>query len=48
MNIAMIELSRHEFPQKIINGWNKRRNDPRARVERAQERSGSILQKRYG
>ena len=49
MKIAMIELSWHEFRQKIINGWNKRRNDQLTRVEeRAQARSISILQKRYG
>ena len=48
MKIAIIESSWDEFRQKIINWWNKRRNDQLARVERAQERSISILQKRYG
>jgi hypothetical protein len=48
MKMAIMELSWHEFRQKIINWWNKRRNDQLARVERAQERSISILQQRFG
>jgi hypothetical protein len=37
-----------EFRQKIINWWNKHREDQLDRVDRTQERSISILQKRYG
>lgn len=48
MTNALIELKWFQFSQKIINLLNKHRNDQLTRADLAQERSISILQKRYG
>jgi hypothetical protein len=48
MKIAVIESMWNEFRQKILNQRNDRRTDSIASVDSAQERSISILQKRYG
>ena len=48
MKISVIELKWDEFRQKIITWGNKHRTDQLASVDRAQERSIGILQKRYG
>jgi len=38
----------NEIRRKFMSGWDKRRNDQLNKVDRAFERSISILQKRYG
>jgi len=48
MKIAVAELEWFEFRKRIIRWQKKRDDDQLARVERAQEHSISILQKRYG
>ena len=48
MKIAGMESKWDEFRQKIFKRLNQRRKDRLASVDRAQERSISILQKRYG
>jgi hypothetical protein len=48
MKIAVIEAKWNEFRLTFSNRWNKRRNDQLIKINRAQERSISILQKRYG
>ena len=48
MIMAAIELKWDAFRQKIINWRNVHRKDQLASIDRAQERSISILQKRYG
>ncbi len=48
MKIGIIEAKWNEFRQKIMNRRNERRTDQIAGVDSAQERSISILQKRYG
>ena len=45
---AVIKLNWDEFRQKLLNGWNKRRNDQFIKVNSVRERSIIILQKRYG
>ena len=47
-NKDVLESKWDAFRQKIIDSRNKRRNDQLTKVDRAQERSISILQKRYG
>jgi hypothetical protein len=42
------KLNWDEFYRNIFSWWNKRRNDQSTKVDRAYERSLSILQKRYG
>ena len=46
--IIRVELKWAKSLQKILNWPNKHRNDQLAKVDRAHERSISILQKRYG
>jgi hypothetical protein len=48
MMIAVIKLKWNKFRQKLLNGWNSRRNDQFIKVNSVRERSISILQKRYG
>lgn len=48
MKTIIIESKWDEFRQKIINRLNRRHQDQLANLNRAQERSISILQKRYG
>jgi hypothetical protein len=48
MTIARVDLKWFQFRQKIINWQNRHRKDQLARVDRARERSISILQNRYG
>ena len=48
MKIAVAELKWFQFRQRIIEWQKKRNEDQLARVERAEERSVRILQKRYG
>jgi hypothetical protein len=48
LNKVILETKRDEFPGRVLNWWNKRRNDQLIRVNSAHERSISILQKRYG
>ena len=48
MIIPNIELEWAAFRQKIFNWRNKRRNDRLIKVNAADERSISLLQKRYG
>jgi len=45
---AVIRLKSDEFRRNILNWWNKRRNDQLSKVNSVNERSISILQKRYG
>lgn len=45
---AVIRLKWDEFRRKVFNGWNKRRDDQLMKANGVQERSISILQKRYG
>ncbi len=48
MKIAVAELKWFQFRERMID-WQKKRDDRQlARVERAEERSVRILQKRYG
>ena len=48
MRIAVTELKWFQFRERIIR-WQKKRDDEQlARVDRAEEHSISILQKRYG
>ncbi len=48
MKIAVAELKWFQFRERMLE-WRKRRHeDQLARVERAEERSVRILQKRYG
>ena len=42
------KLKWDEFYRNVFHGWNKHRNDQATKVDRARERSISILQKRYG
>jgi len=48
MTIAVIELKWDEFRRKVLNWRNKHRNNQLIEVNSIQERSISILQKRYG
>ena len=48
MTSAVNKLKWNEFYRNVFHGWNKRRNDQLTKVDRAHERSISILQKRYG
>jgi len=48
MTSAVNKLKRDEFYRNVFHWWNKRRNDRLTKVDRAHERSISILQKRYG
>ena len=48
MKIAVIESKWNEFRLAFSRQWNKRRNDELIELNRAQERSILILQKRYG
>jgi hypothetical protein len=48
MTIVVVDLKWFQFRQKIINWQNRHRNDQLARVDRARERSISLLQQRYG
>ena len=48
MIIAAIQLKWDEFRRNVLNWWNKGRNDQLIKVNSMQERSISILQKRYG
>jgi hypothetical protein len=48
MEIAVAELKWFQFRQRIIGWRKKRREDQLATLERAEERSIKILQKRYG
>jgi hypothetical protein len=48
MRIAVTELKWFQFRKRIIRWQKKRDDDQLASVERAQEHSISILQKRYG
>ena len=48
MIIPSIEVEWDAFCQKIFNWRNKRRNDRLIKVNAADERSISLLQKRYG
>ena len=48
MIIAAIQLKWNEFRRNVLNWWNKGRNDQLIRANSMQERSISILQKRYG
>ena len=48
MKIAVAELKWFQFRERMID-WRKRRDERQlARIERAEERSVRILQKRYG
>ncbi len=48
MKIAVPELKWFQFRERMID-WRKRRDERQlARIERAEERSVRILQKRYG
>jgi hypothetical protein len=48
MKIAVAELKWFQFRERMID-WLKKRDEHRlATIERAEERSVSILQKRYG
>ena len=47
-NKDVLESRWDAFRQKIINSQNKHRKDQLTKVDRARERSISILQKRYG
>ena len=48
MIIAAIQLKWAEFRRNVLNWWNKGRNDQLIKANSMQERSISILQKRYG
>jgi hypothetical protein len=48
LNKDILKTKRDEFPRRVLNWWNKRRNDQLIKVNSVQERSISILQKRYG
>jgi uncharacterized protein YjbJ (UPF0337 family) len=48
MKIAAIQSKWDGFRRNVLNGWNKRRNDQLMKANGVQERSISILQKRYG
>jgi hypothetical protein len=48
MTIAVIELKWDEFRRKVLNWRNNHRNNQLIKVNSIQERSISILQKRYG
>ena len=48
MKLAVSELKWFELRKRIIRWQKKRDDDQLARVERAEEHSISILQKRYG
>ena len=48
MTSADKKLKWDEFYRNVFSWWNNRRNDQSTRVDRAYERSISILQKRYG
>jgi hypothetical protein len=48
MTSAVNKLKWDEFYQNVFGWWNKRRHDQSTKVDRAYERSISILQKRYG
>ena len=48
MIIAAIQLKWDEFRRNVLNWWNKGRNDQLIKANSMQERSISILQKRYG
>jgi hypothetical protein len=47
-NNDVLETKWDEFRRKVFNWRNKRRNEQRIKINIAQERSISILQKRYG
>jgi hypothetical protein len=48
MTSAPNKLKWDEFYRNVFHGWNQRRNAQATKVDRARERSISILQKRYG
>ena len=48
MKIVAAEVQWFQFRQRIIEWQKKRNEDQLAKVERAEERSVRILQKRYG
>jgi hypothetical protein len=48
MTSAVNKLKWDEFYRNVFGWWNKRRKDQSNKVDRAYERSISILQKRYG
>ena len=48
MTSAVNKLKWDEFYRNVFSWWNKRRHDQSTKVDRAYERSISILQKRYG
>ena len=48
MIIAAIQLKWGEFRGNVLYWWNKGRNDQLIKANSMQERSISILQKRYG
>jgi hypothetical protein len=48
MTSAVNKLKWDEFYRNVFPWWNKRRNHQLTKVDRAHERSISILQKRYG
>jgi hypothetical protein len=48
MKIAAIQSKWDGFRRNVLNGWIKRRDDQLMKPIGVQERSISILQKRYG
>jgi len=48
MRIAVIELKWDDFRRKVLNWWQKRRNDQLIKANSVHERSIRILQNRYG
>jgi hypothetical protein len=48
MKTAITDLKWFQFNQRIMNWRKKRHEDQLATLERAEERSIGILQKRYG
>ena len=48
LNKDILETRWYEFHRNVFNWWNKRRDDQFIKVNRARERSISILQNRYG
>lgn len=48
MKIAAIQSRWDRFRRNVLTRWNKRRDDQLIKANSVQERSISILQKRYG
>lgn len=48
MKIAVAELKWFQFRERMLDWRKKRHEDQLVRIERAEERSVRILQKRYG